>query len=239
VSDADREAAVLAIKGHSKPAETYAGKATNLLTGLTRCTCGKSAPVSSRSYVCTTALHSGTTCPAPASAYRPPLEEYVVNRWLARLTNADPDDPLLAIVAERWAALTKSEGTAEVHDALAVLKEAEATIERLLRDRRAGLYEGPAARFFEPAYKDAMEDYARAAAELREHDGVAVDISFLLDAESAREAWEDADQDKRRDLLRLAIDRVIIKKWNGGGPFDGDARVEIQWATSAASAKAA
>ncbi|MCX4547292.1 recombinase family protein [Streptomyces sp. NBC_01500] len=239
VPDTEREAAVRVIKGHSKPVKTFTGKATNLLTGLTRCTCGKSAPVSSRSYTCTTALHSGTACPAPASAYRPAVEGYVVNQWLARLTYADPDDPLLRVVAARWAALTKPDETAEVKEAIAVLKSAEDTLERLLRDRRAGLYEGPAARFFEPAYKDAMADYNAASSALREHGGVAVDITFLLNRQSALDAWEDADLEMRRDLLRLAIDRVIIKKWTGGGPFNGDQRVEIMWAATAEESKAA
>lgn len=235
VDDADREAAVRAIKGHTKVSQTFRGRARHLLTGLTRCaSCNRAAPVSGRSYTCTSALHAGTRCPAPASAFRPPLEDYVTARWFARLTNADEDDPLLKVVAERWAALTRPEETAEVQEAIAMLKAAESTLERLLRDRRDGLYEGPAARFFEPAYKDAMTEYNKAQDILRKLGGdTGVDIGFLLDAETAREAWEDADLDLKRDLLRLAIDKVIIKRWSGGGRFDGDKRVEIVWATTA------
>jgi len=234
VPDAQREAAVRAIKGHTKVSTTLRGRAVHLLTGLTRCaSCDRAAPVSGRSYTCTSALHAGTRCAAPASAYRPPLEDYVTARWFARLTNADEDDPLLKVVAERWAALTKPEETAEAQEALAMLKAAESTLERLLRDRRDGLYEGPAARFFEPAYADAMRNYNTAQAHLRKVGADSgVDIGFLMDAESAREAWEGADLDLKRDLLRLAIDRVIIRRWSGGGPFDGDKRVEIVWATA-------
>ncbi|WP_114036099.1 recombinase family protein [Streptomyces sp. SDr-06] len=233
VSDDRRKRAVRALKGHSKPKAPYAGKAAHLLTGLTQCTCGRSAPMSSTSYTCTTALDSGATCENPASVFRPPLEKYVVECWLARLTNADAEDPLLAAVASRWAALTKPNETAELAEAIAVLKSAEAIIERLLRDRRAGLYEGPAARFFEPAYEEVMADYNAASLAVRKHGGSGVDISFLLDEESAREAWEDADTSLRRDLLRLAIDRVIITRAGSGNDqrkFNGDTRVTIKWA---------
>lgn len=235
VPDDVRERAVRAVKGHSKPQEVYRGRASNLLTGLTRCdTCGRAAPVSGRSYTCTSALHGGTECSAPANAYRPPLEDYVTARWFARLTNAEPDDPLLKIVAERWAALTRPEETAEVQEAAGMLKAAESALERLLRDRRDGLYEGPAARFFEPAYAEAMANYNSASEVLRGAGGDSgVDIGFLLDAETAREAWEAADLELRRELLRLAIDQVRIRKWKGGGRFDGDKRVEIVWAATA------
>lgn len=234
VSDTDREAAVRAIQGHSKPAKGFKGRATHLLTGLTRCAeCGRAAPVSGRSYTCTSALQRGTRCPAPAMAYRPPLEAYVTQRWFARLTNAEPDDPLVKVVAERWAALTKPEETAEVQEATAALKAAEKTLERLLRDKRNGLYEGPAARFFGPAYREAMLDYENAKELLQSKGGTTgVDISFLLDADTAWEAWEAADLSLKRDLLRLAIDQIVIKKWAGGGRFDGDKRVEIVWATT-------
>ncbi|MGW6755952.1 recombinase family protein, partial [Streptomyces sp. NPDC055006] len=233
VPDDQRRRAVRSVQGHSKPAKVYQGKATHLLTGLASCTCGRAAPVSSRSHVCQSAVHDGKSCPEPASAYRPPLESYVANRWLARLTGAEPTDPLLKVVANRWAALTKPEETEGVREAMAVMKEAEAALERLLRDRREGLYEGPAARFFEPAYRDAMGEFNSAAAQLREHNTSSTDITFLLSYDSAREAWDDADPDTRRDLLRLAIDRVVIKRGSGHGSFDGDERVEIVWATSA------
>jgi DNA invertase Pin-like site-specific DNA recombinase len=239
VSDATRTAAVRAIQGHSKPSKTYSGKATNLLTGLTQCTCGRAMPVSSRSYTCTTALYAGTPCPAPASAYRPALEAYVIRRWFARLRGADETDPLLVVVAKRWAALTKPEETEAVQEAIAVLKAAEATLERLLRDRRDGLYEGPAARFFEPAYRDALAEHNAASVALRAHGGDGVDISFLLDAETAQETWEAADVQLRRDLLGLAIDRITIRRGTGNGAFNGDERVEIHWAATAAEAEAA
>jgi DNA invertase Pin-like site-specific DNA recombinase len=232
VSDDLRLRATRALAGHSKPIQPYKGRAVHLLTGLTKCTCGRAAPASSKSYVCTSVLHTGNQCPAPAGAFRPPLERYVVDSWLARLTNADPEDPLLAAVASRWAALTKPEESAELQEAMAVLSASEATLERLLRDRRAGLYEGPAARFFEPAYAEAMESYNHASRVVREHGGYGVDITFLMEESSAREAWEEADLDLRRNLLRLAIDRVVISKApdRGVARFDGDSRVTIHWA---------
>ncbi|MFJ9694963.1 recombinase family protein [Kitasatospora sp. NPDC101183] len=235
VSDALRLAAGRAVAGHKKPVNVEArGRARHLLTGLTRCAgCGRAMPRESRSYACGARLGGGTPCPAPATAFAPPAERFVLQAWLDRLTSAEPDDPLLLTVAERWASLTRPVETAEAEEARGVLAAAEAVMERMLRDRRAGLYEGPAARFFEPAWKDAVRDVEEAQKALRAHAGPSIDISFLMDEETAREAWDAADLSLRRDLLRLAIDRVEISKAASRGPFDGHHRVKITWAVVA------
>ncbi|MGW1496786.1 recombinase family protein [Streptomyces sp. NPDC002402] len=237
VSDAQREAATRAIAGHSKPdpktTGNARGKRRHLLTDLIRCaSCGRAAPMMSRSYACMSS-QGGKACAAPASAYGPAIERYVTQRWLDRLTNAEPEDPLLVVVAQRWGALTQPEETAEIEEARAVLKASEAQMERLLRDRRQGLYEGPAARFFEPAWEDVNRDMAEARELLKNVGGVVVNIGFLLEEESAREAWDVADVPMRRELLRLAIDQIKVKKVSGTSErasFDGFERVDIRWA---------
>ncbi|MFD7776679.1 recombinase family protein [Streptomyces sp. NPDC059753] len=238
ISEAERALAARMLAGHSKPdAKTSGaqrGRKRHLLTDLTIChSCRRSAPVMSRSHSCMS-TQGGTPCKAPASAYCPPLEKYVTHAWLERLTNADEDDPLLIVVAQRWGALTQPEETAEIEAARGQLKAAEAKMERLLRDRREGLYEGPASRFFEPAWEDVNRDMAEARTVLRQVGGGAVDIGFLLEPEQAREAWESADLTMRRELLRLAIDQVLIKKVTttaGRARFNGLERVEIRWAS--------
>ncbi|MFD3530269.1 recombinase family protein [Streptomyces sp. NPDC058664] len=235
ISDAQREAAARALAGHAKPdakaAGAARGKRHHLLTDLGECaSCGRAMPRMSRSYTCMSA-QGGRRCAAPASAYGPALERYVVQRWLDYLTCSEPEDPLLGIVAQRWGALTQPEETAEIEEARASLKAAEAQMERLLRDRRKGLYEGPAARFFEPAWEDCNREMAEARELLKGVGGEsAVDITFLLEEKTAREAWETADLPMRRELLRLAIDRIRVKRVGTRGPFNGDERVEIRWA---------
>ncbi|MFD8595354.1 recombinase family protein [Kitasatospora sp. NPDC059646] len=233
ITDALRSAATRAIAGHAKPAKVETrGRARHLLTGLAKCAnCGRSMPRESRSYACGARLSGGKPCDRQACAFAPAVEAYVLQAWLDRLTNSEPDDLLLAIVAERWAALTKPVETAEAEEARAVLAAAEAVMERMLRDRRAGLYEGAAARFFEPAWRDAVQDVDNAREALRAHAGPSINIGFLMDEESAREAWEAADLPLRRDLLRLAIDRVEISKATHRGAFNGHERVTIRWAS--------
>ncbi|MET7939617.1 recombinase family protein [Streptomyces sp. NPDC005302] len=238
ISDAKRTQASRMLSGHATPNPTVTGsargKTIHLLTDLTRCySCRRAAPVMSRSHSCMS-TQGGAPCAAPASVYRPPLEEFVSWAWLERLTNADEEDPLLIIVAQRWGALTQPEETAEIEAARAQLKSAEATMERLLRDRRAGLYEGPAARFFEPAWEDVNRDMSEARDALKSVGGASVDIGFLMEPEQAREAWDAADLPMKRELLRLAIDQILIKKvstTSGRARFNGLERVEIRWAT--------
>lgn len=234
ITDDDREAATRAIAGHTKPDHSKAGeargRARHLLTGTTRCEgCNRLMPRMSRSYACMSA-QGGKPCPRPASAYGPAVEEYVFERWVSRLVNADEEDPLLVVVAERYGAMVKPTETAELEATRAALAASEAEMGRLLRDRRAGLYEGAASRFFEPAWEEVTRDVDEARQALRALGGASVDIGFLLEEYRLREHWEAADMPLRRDLLRLAIDRVTIRKVTMRGPFDGPARVDIRWA---------
>ncbi|MFG2292074.1 recombinase family protein [Streptomyces sp. NPDC048603] len=235
VTDEERASAIRAMSGHSRPDPTVSGSARgrkkHLLTDLMRCaSCGKAAPRMSRSYTCASVM-GGAECKNPVTAYGPPVETYVAYAWLERLTNADEEDPLLAVVAQRWGALTRPDESEELEAATAALKAAEAQMERLLRDRRKGLYEGPAARFFEPAWEDVNKDMDEARSVLKRLGGGAVDISFLMEPEQAQEAWDAADLPLRRELLRLAIDQIKVKRATVRGPFVGSERVEIKWAT--------
>ncbi|OLT26022.1 hypothetical protein BJF83_03765 [Nocardiopsis sp. CNR-923] len=85
----------------------------HLLTGLTCCAgCGRSMPYQGRSYACAAVL-GGRACEARASVRGHAAEEYVFQQWVARLSNAEADDPLLHVVSQRWAALVKPEETEE------------------------------------------------------------------------------------------------------------------------------
>ncbi|MFD4538249.1 recombinase family protein [Streptomyces bauhiniae] len=213
-------------------------RAKHLLTGLARCAgCGLSAPFQGRSYACGGVL-GGRDCEARASARGPQLEEYVFQCWLARLTAAEPDDPILHVVSERWTARVRPEETEEEQAARAALRVAERGLQRLLGDRQKGVYDGAAARYFAPMLRDASDavELARKDVDRYVGDGP-LSLPFLsVEREILVEAWEAADLPLRRDLLRLAIDRVIIRKApRRGTKFDGDSRVTIEWAEPASS----
>ncbi|WP_147255657.1 recombinase family protein [Streptomyces sp. PT12] len=210
----------------------------HLLTGLTRCGgCEHSMPFQGRSYQCA-AVIGGRNCPARAGVRGDQIEEYVFQRWLARLTNAELDDPIMLAVSERWAARVKPEETEEEQAARAVLRAAEADLKRLLDDRQAGVYDGPAARYFGPMLKDATAavESAREGVARYSADGP-LNLPFAsLDRDELIAAWEAVDLPMKRDLLRLAINRVTIVKARAQGvKFDGDARVTIEWAEPAES----
>ncbi|MFJ9717624.1 hypothetical protein ACIRPQ_17030 [Streptomyces sp. NPDC101213] len=51
------------------------------------------------------------------------------------------------------------------------------------------------------------------------------------DADMLEEAWEAAGLPMRRDLLRVAIEKITVTQAvRRGAPFDGDARCGIEWA---------
>ncbi|MFI7017902.1 recombinase family protein [Streptomyces sp. NPDC050164] len=212
------------------------GKASHLLTDLLRCAgCGAKMPTSGRSYVCN-GHAMGKPCPAPASAMRARIEAYVYAEWLAQVSSADVEsgDPLMIAVAERWAALTAPEETEEVHEALAAVKAAEAAVERLANDRAKGLYDGAMGKHFPRLVAEAEELLREAQERADALSGRQLDLTMFDDHNMLEEAWEAADLPMRRDLLRVAIDKITVTQAaRRGAPFDGDARCDIEWAKPA------
>jgi hypothetical protein len=210
------------------------GKATHLLTDLLRCAgCGARMPTSGRSYVCN-GHAMGKACPAPASAMKVRIEEYVYGKWVDMIHGASVDDgdPLMIAVAQRWAALTAPEETEAANDAHAVLKAAEADIERLANDRAKGLYDGAMGKHFGRLVAEAEATLADAKQRYDSLSGHVVDLTMFVDASLFEEAWDAADLPLRRDLLRVGIDKITVTQASRrGAPFDGDARCDIKWAT--------
>lgn len=202
-----------------------------LLTDLTKCAnCGGSMPSRGNSYACVRP-RGARGCPAPLACTTHSLERWVTDRWFARITNADADDPLMYAVAERWAAKVAPEATADSKAAVRALEQAEAALAQVWADRRAGNYAGPSAKFFNSDVAAANEAVTAAQAALTDAVGRrSVDIGWLSDPETCQEAWEAADPATRRTLLRLAVERITVypapKK---GGRFDGWGRVRIAW----------
>jgi len=149
----------------------------------------------------------------------------------------DPNDILLVEIGRRWAALQHPEQSEAEEAAREQLKSAEMTMERLERDRRDGLYSGPAERLYGPAMREAIEAVSAAHARLAEFNGGPVDIGWLHDPESLDEAWSAADHRTKRDLLMLAIWRVEVargKRQPTGQSWDlwnaaAEERVTIFW----------
>ncbi|MEV6774831.1 hypothetical protein [Streptomyces syringium] len=73
-----------------------------------------------------------------------PVEEYVFERWLTRVGASSSGDPLQTVVSQRWAALAQPEQMAEARQAVEALNSAEAAVNRLEKDQRAGLSDGAA-----------------------------------------------------------------------------------------------
>ena len=210
-----------------------------LLRGLLVCAgCSGKMVGNAKRYACWRS-QQGAPCPAPARVAATSVEGFVHERWEAKLVWSDPDSELINAIAERWRARERPEETAEHQRLRSELAEAERALERVWADRRAGLYEGPSDRFFRPMLADATAEAQRARDELNARMNAdatagATDISFLLDPEMCRDYWASADRPLRRDLLRLAIDRVVVRRApRQGVPFDGPNRCTIEWAHSA------
>lgn len=132
------------------------GRAKHLLTGLLRCEgCGSRMPSTGSSYSCVAKRRAN---PARRAPRRSGAVSNGTESWRDRLLRIQPSDPMLVVAAQRWLALTCLDGTAEIAATRAAAKAAESALQRLLADRQAGVYEGPAA---SPLQPDAGTGHAR------------------------------------------------------------------------------
>lgn len=231
LSGAQYGEAQAAARGSGPPGDVQSWRAKHLLTDLLTCAgCGSSMPSRGRGYACWRP-GAGGQCSAPAYVATLSAEGYVYRRWSARLAAAEPGDALLDAVGARWAALRDPETSAAASAARVALADAEAALSRLWRDRRAGLYDGPSEGFFAPELREANGAVVAAQQALGAAQGGAkADIGFLLDPVDQAEAWGAAGPELKRDLLRLAIKKiVVVKAQRQGEAFDGEKRMTITW----------
>ncbi|MGV9562568.1 recombinase family protein [Streptomyces sp. NPDC003480] len=143
-----------------------------LLTGLIFCGvpgCGRRMHRVGGSYQCM-ARRAGNQCPG-ASALAELVDEYVTERFLTRLPALEPDDPLLAAIADRWVHRADPETFAKRDAITAEIIDEEARLADLEDARYVrGEFDGP----------EAVERYNRLAARLRGRiEGLRADLEKL------------------------------------------------------------
>ncbi|MFD3943280.1 recombinase family protein [Streptomyces sp. NPDC058579] len=210
------------------------GTVKQLLTDSVKCRgCHGGASPDSKNYRCWRAIQ-GVPCDAPVSVTRSILETYVTEAWFTKLNTAQPDDPILQIAAERWAGLQQEPADAErMAKAVSALKAAEAGVERLAKQQADGFFDPPFDTHLPRLQVEARAALAKAKKEVAEATPKKLDVSFLMEDATIRAAWEEAALPHRRDLLRLALRRVVVTKGRRGyNIFDSDERVEIHWLDS-------
>ncbi|KAF4408668.1 recombinase family protein [Streptomyces lycii] len=228
LTDDELRAAQAALRGEQgrgvpRDGSKHDTRPRHLLTGLVRCgVCGGAMSFTGNGYRC------GSGC---VSVARKSIEEWVHYRWHERLNNSEVTDPFVAAVAERWAAQQDPDGTEDAARARKALAAAESDLARVWADRKAGLYDGPSESFFAPALAEANAAVVEARKAADAAGGKRrVDVTFLLDPESCGDVWESADLAKRRELLRITLERVrVFKAPYRGCPFDGWKRTEFTW----------
>jgi site-specific DNA recombinase len=190
-----------------------------LLTGFALCeTCGYHLFAFLRRdrgglfYRCSSATQ-GYICKGRAHIKAAIADKEVLRQVRARLATMEPDDPVLSAIAERWRqfAMTGDEGgRAElesrrnaVRDRIIDLEEARYVRGEFAKADEIARWETMMGRL--KAQRDVIED---ALDELGPPPDF--DIGVLLDTHLSRDAWEAATVTQRRELLKVAVDQVII-----------------------------
>lgn len=178
------------------------------------------------SYRCA-GLATGRECPAPFTAPRSGLDNYVTRRFLSRLATLEPDDPLLVEIAARWVARVEPATVADRAEAEAAVEAVDADLARARRLAVSGvLTEEEAAQ--EIGRLRGLR--ARAVEALAALPSPNIDVSPLLDLAASREAWDALPLAEARSHLGLAVRAVRVKRARTRGVrFDPEERVEILW----------
>ncbi|MFD7734343.1 recombinase family protein [Kitasatospora phosalacinea] len=223
-------------EGFGAKHDEYAQPQRHPVAGLTWCEgggfgrgSGHRANSVSHSFKCANEI-AGIPCPAPAYVQQAGVLREVLRQWQARLGAGDPMDPVMLAVAERWVELQQPEESRAEAEARGQVKIAQEAVERLDRLNAAGAYPG---RDGEEAFlrlrraavgdvESAREEWAKVARPLG-------DISVLTDVRRREELWERSDDTYRGALLRLAIDRVYLRKAEYSGQRITADRVRVVW----------
>jgi DNA invertase Pin-like site-specific DNA recombinase len=163
-------------------------------------------------YRCVT-FSDGTHCPERAYITARDAEEEVRRQLLTKLAAMEPDDPILKAIAERWRELTMPEGEGE-----------RAVLDARLDAVRGRILDLEEARFIRGQYVSA-EDAARwdvmmarlaaqrdALLDAKEQLGPSpdFDLAILLDDYLSEEAWKALPTARRREVLKVAVDKIVI-----------------------------
>ncbi|MBO1418339.1 recombinase family protein [Streptomyces sp. FH025] len=169
-------------------------------------------------------------CPGPVTGMRASVVRVLSEEWGRKLSTADKLDPTLLAVGEGWVELSQPEESKKEADARGQLKLAEEVVARIDRLEAAGAFPG---RDGEATYvrqrRAAVEDVENARKDWEAVAQPMADISVLTDPVRAKKLWESSDDTYRGQLLRLAIERVYLKKAPySGARFTAD-RLDIVW----------
>ncbi|WP_406087468.1 recombinase family protein [Kitasatospora purpeofusca] len=193
---------------------------------------GHSATIHGGSFRCGPLNLGEKTCPDPVTGMRTSVERVLAKEWHTKLTTASPLDPVMLAVAEGWVALAHPEESKKESEARGQIKLAEEAVAKLDRLNAGGAYTGrDGEETFIKLRRAAVEDVESARKEWEAVAKPMADIAVLRDPERCLKLWETGDAHYRGQLLRLAIDKVFLKKAPyQGARFKAD-RLDIVWKT--------
>lgn len=202
--------------------------------GLVKCaTCNKSCNSFGNAYRCKRRDYVGADCARPLSVTLRTLEEAVMREWAFGLARLEPDDPILAAVAERWIARNdpapgnlREELTARLRDLEAKVASADHDhyVRGVLTHDRYATVTGALS-----------EQISRIRVELASLPEPTANLGALLDPELSLPAILGAPVLEARALLRLAIDSVVVTPAPyAGARFHPHERMRIVWASPSA-----
>ena len=204
----------------------------SLLGGLLVCaSCKRKAHTFGNSYRCRKWSVDGNDCSAPLNVSTGVVESAVIRAWAGKLAALDdePDSPLLQAVAARWLERNDPGPMREREELQIQVDEARARMDRADEDHyvKGTLDVARHARITARL----QDEVARLVARLADLPEPTADLGGLLDPELSLPAFEASSVHEKRELLRLAIERVeVTAAPKRGARFVPTERMSVKWA---------
>ncbi|MHA7961724.1 recombinase family protein [Streptomyces sp. L500] len=224
VGERARIQAALRLRTSESMANGRRGKpaAQSLLSGLLKCgRCGGNMTKGGPQYRCYRRVNMGTTVCKGMSVLVDAADDAMAYAFVTRVTALPDDDDLLIDLAVRWLAVEDPEKDARRTELTLAIDDTQARVDALDEAHFVqGRFKGPKGQQRYGHLRDAitsqLDTLEAELAELTQ----AIDITILRDGEMMRYAWEAADQERARMLLRVVMHSVTLLPSRGQGCKD-------------------
>lgn len=215
--------------------------ANSLMSDVITCAaCGRRAAASGasdgyRSYRCgmraSGRLCEGFTAPMEA------VDDVVTSMVLKRVGAHEPGEELLGQIALRWTRISFPEQYADVDAARERLSDLEEQLGRVQNLAVSGVFTADEAARRVQDLRVAINEERATMSRLAP---AVADLTPLLDLYQSRPAWEALPLPRRREILRLAVERVEVTRSAGRGKkFLPSERLRVHWTDGTASTPSA
>ncbi|MEY9837550.1 recombinase family protein [Streptacidiphilus sp. EB103A] len=196
--------------------------AQSLLSGLLKCgRCGGNMTKAGPQYRCYRRVNLGKSACQGMAVLVTETDNAMATAFVGRIPALEDDDDTLAELAVRWLAVDDPEKDARRIELTLAVQDAQTRLDDLdAANYVHGRFKGAARQHQYDTMRDAIDAQLQSFTTELEAITGALDITVLRNGEMLASAWENADQEQARMLLRVVLHSVTVLPPRGQGCKD-------------------